>query len=57
MAYTVLGEWGLSSTEDIGEMMFNLVEFRRVRKDDDDRLDDFCGGYDFKEAFLGPYRT
>jgi uncharacterized repeat protein (TIGR04138 family) len=57
MAYTVLDEWGLSSTEDIGEMMFNLVEFRRVRKDDDDRLDDFCGGYDFKEAFLGPYRT
>ena len=57
MAYTVLSEWGLSSTEDIGEMMFNLVEFRRVRKEDDDRQEDFRGGYDFKETFLGPYRT
>jgi uncharacterized repeat protein (TIGR04138 family) len=38
-------------------MMFNLVEFRRVRKDEDDRQEDFCGGYDFREVFLGPYRT
>ena len=57
MAYTVLSEWGLSDTEDIGEMMFNLVEFRRIRKDDDDRQEDFSGGYDFKEVFLGPYQT
>lgn len=57
MAYTVLREWGLASTEDIGEMMFNLVEFNRVRKDDEDRQEDFCGGYDFEEAFLGPYRA
>ena len=57
MSYTVLTEWGVSTTEDIGEMMFNLVEFNRVRKDEDDRHEDFCGGYDFKEAFLGPYST
>ena len=57
LSYTVLTEWGLSRTEDIGEMMFNLVEFNRVRKDEDDRHEDFCGGYDFKEAFLGPYST
>ena len=57
MSYTVSSEWGLSSTEDIGEMMFNLVEFRRVRKDEDDRQEDFCGGHDFREVFLGPYRT
>lgn len=57
MAYTVMSEWGLSSTEDIGEMMFNLVEFHRIRKDEDDRQDDFIGGFDFREAFLGPYDT
>ena len=57
MAYAVLREWGVNSCEDIGEMMFNLVEFRRIRKDDDDRQEDFSGGYDFKEVFLGPYQT
>jgi uncharacterized repeat protein (TIGR04138 family) len=57
MAYTVVTEWGLASTEDIGEMMFNLVEFRRIRKDEDDRQEDFLDGFDFKEAFLGPYQS
>ena len=33
LTYTVLTEWGLSCTEDIGEMMFNLVEGRRARPD------------------------
>jgi uncharacterized repeat protein (TIGR04138 family) len=57
MAYTVLTEWGVAATEDIGEMMFNLVEFKRIRKDEDDNPDDFRDGYDFKDAFLGPYRS
>ena len=55
MAYTVVTEWGLSSCEDVGEMMFNLVEFHRVGKDEDDAPEGFLGGYDFKEAFLGPF--
>ena len=57
MSYTVLTEWGVSATEDIGEMMFNLVEFKRIRKDEDDNPDDFRDGFDFKEAFLGPYQS
>lgn len=57
MAYTVLTEWGLTRTEDVGEMMFNLVDSNRIVKDDDDSQESFVGGYDFKEAFLGPYET
>ena len=57
LTYTVLTEWGVSATEDIGEMMFNLVEFKRIRKDEDDNPDDFRDGFDFKEAFLGPYQS
>jgi uncharacterized repeat protein (TIGR04138 family) len=57
LSYTVLTEWGLSSTEDIGEMMFNLTEFHRLRKDEDDTQESFVGGYDFRETFLGPYQT
>lgn len=57
MSYTVLTEWGVTCTEDIGEMMFNLVEGNRVRKDDEDSAEAFVGGYDFKEIFLGPYQA
>ena len=57
LTYTVLSEWGLSRTEDIGEMMFNLVDARRIGKDDKDSADSFAGGYDFRETFLGPYQT
>lgn len=55
MAYCVLREWGISRCEDIGEMMFNLVESGRIAKDDDDTPESFVGGYDFGEAFLEPF--
>ena len=57
LAYTVLTEWGVTTTEDIGEMMLNLVETQRVRRDDTDSVEAFASGYDFKEAFLDPYQT
>ena len=57
LAFTVLSEWGVNGCEDIGEMMFNLTEGRRIRKDEDDTPESFLGGYDFKEAFLGPFQA
>ena len=57
LAYRVLTEWGLRSCEDIGEMMFNLAEFHRVKRDENDSHEGFVGGYDFEEAFLGPYQA
>ena len=57
LTYTVLTEWGVTCTEDVGEMMFNLTESGRIRKDENDTPDSFAGGYDFKETFLGPYQV
>lgn len=57
LAFTVLTEWGLKGCEDIGEMMFNLSECGRVRKDDDDTPESFLGAYNFREAFLDPFAT
>lgn len=57
LSYRVLLELGVNSTEDIGEMMFNLAESRRVGRDDGDSAETFVGGYDFKETFLGPYES
>ena len=57
LAYTVLTEWGIACTEDIGEMMFNLTESGRIHRDENDTPESFAGGYDFKETFLGPYQV
>ena len=57
MTYTVLTEWGLACTEDIGALMFNLVDAHRIGRDENDTADAFANGYSFKEAFLAPYQT
>jgi uncharacterized repeat protein (TIGR04138 family) len=55
MAITVLDEWGIRHTEDIGEMVFNLIEIGVFGKADTDNRDDFKGIFDFKEAFEEPF--
>jgi uncharacterized repeat protein (TIGR04138 family) len=51
MARTVLNHWGLRRCEDIGEVVFNLVESGLLRKTEKDSREDFKKGYDFKKAF------
>ncbi len=56
MARTVLNRWGVKRCEDFGELVFNLVQKGVLGKTDQDRKEDFAGGYDFDEAFLQPFR-
>ena len=56
MAYTVLTDWGIRSCEDVGTIVFNLYDTKRIGKTDNDSPADFIGGFDFKEEFLGPYK-
>jgi len=51
MARTVLESWGVTSTGDFGELVFNLVENGLLRKTPDDSKEDFYDVYDFTEAF------
>ena len=55
MTKTVLSGWGIHCTEDIGEIVFNLVETGLLGKTDEDNRADFAKGYDFDEAFCKPY--
>ncbi len=57
MAFRVLSHWGVLSSEDIGEMVFNLVGKGILGKTERDSRDDFAGGYDFTEAFCDPFRS
>ena len=56
MAKTVLNRWGIHKGEDFGNLVFNLVEKGILGKTEQDRREDFLGGYDFDEAFRQPYR-
>ena len=51
LARTVFYEWGITSTEDIGEIVFNLVNADLLMKNDEDSMADFRDGFDFEEAF------
>lgn len=55
MARTVLAHWGIRRTEDLGEIVFNLVEVELLGKTDDDNRNDFQDVYSFEEAFTQPY--
>jgi uncharacterized repeat protein (TIGR04138 family) len=55
MALMVLKEWGIRSCEDIGEIVFNMVENSLLAKTDEDSRNDFKGGFDFEEAFRKPF--
>lgn len=56
MAKTVLNGWGITRTEDIGEIVFNMVETGLLGKTDEDDRADFANGYDFDEAFRKPFK-
>ena len=51
MAKIVFASWRVTSTEDFGRIVFELIETGRMRKTDDDQLDDFVDVYDFGEVF------
>lgn len=51
LARTVLAAWGVRSTADIGEIVFNMIDIGQMRKTRKDKREDFHGIYDFNEAF------
>jgi uncharacterized repeat protein (TIGR04138 family) len=51
MAKTVLNSWGLHTTGDFGEIVFNLILAKQMRKTPQDSRADFDDVYDFEEVF------
>jgi uncharacterized repeat protein (TIGR04138 family) len=55
MARTVLEHWGIHSTDDLGDMVFAMVDCGVLIKRDEDRREDFEGIFDFGEVFERDY--
>ncbi|HSH76756.1 MAG TPA: Minf_1886 family protein [Longimicrobiales bacterium] len=51
MARTVLEHWGIHDTEDVGRVVFAMVEQGILIKQEGDHPEDFSDVFDFEEAF------
>jgi uncharacterized repeat protein (TIGR04138 family) len=52
LAKAVLNSWGLYATSDFGEIVYNLIRIKVMKKSESDRREDFDDVYDFDQAFL-----
>jgi len=56
LATVCLERWGIKTTEDVGEVVFNLIDSGLLsRRPSDSRLD-FVDGFDFAPTFDGLFR-
>lgn len=51
MARVVLKNWGIQSTSDLGDIVYNLIQVNLMKKSDGDRREDFNDVFDFETAF------
>ena len=51
MARIVFEHWGIKTTDDFGEIVFNMINSGILGKTDQDSKLDFNNGYDFKDVF------
>ena len=56
LTMTVLKYWGIKTTDDFGNIVFNLVENKVLAKDTEDHYESFKNAYDFEEVFNKGYR-
>jgi uncharacterized repeat protein (TIGR04138 family) len=51
LAPTVLAAWGIRRTDDIGEIVFNMIAIGQMRKTRADKREDFHDVYGFEDGF------
>jgi uncharacterized repeat protein (TIGR04138 family) len=52
LAKLVLASWGIHSTNDFGEIVYNLIKIGKMSKSETDRREDFQNVYDFDQALI-----
>jgi uncharacterized repeat protein (TIGR04138 family) len=55
MVMTVLEYWGVRSSSDVGQMVFNLIGAGVFGKTESDSVADFEEALDFRVAFVAPF--
>ena len=55
MASTLMHEWGVRKCQDVGDMVFLLIEEQVFGKQESDRREDFSGNFDLDDALVTPF--
>lgn len=55
MAKLVLASWGIHTTNDFGEIVYNLIRIGKMSQSDNDRREDFDNVYEFEQALVRDY--
>jgi uncharacterized repeat protein (TIGR04138 family) len=56
LAKSVLNSWGVHTTGDFGNIVFNLIELKQMKKAKQDRREDFDDVFDFDVALRQDFR-
>lgn len=56
MAYDVWRSWGIRTTRDWGEIIFNLCGHKLLQRTDQDRVEDFDNVYDLEKGLKQAFR-
>ena len=55
MVPTILETWGIRTTRDFGELVYNLIKAGAFSKSSSDRIEDFDNVYEFSDVFVKPF--
>jgi uncharacterized repeat protein (TIGR04138 family) len=55
MASTLMEEWSIRKCQDVGDMVFHLIEEQVFGKQESDRKEDFSEVFDFQESLIVPF--
>ena len=56
LAQAVLEYWGVTNTQDLGRIVFMLIDVGLLARQENDRLEDFERVYEFADVFRAGYR-
>lgn len=55
MASTLMEEWGISQCQDVGDMVFHLIEHQVFGKQESDHKNDFSEIFNFRQSLESPF--
>jgi uncharacterized repeat protein (TIGR04138 family) len=56
LARTVLQQWGICSTGNVGDIVYNMIDAKIMVKQDSDNREDFDNVYNFDSAFQAEFK-
>lgn len=55
MASTLMNEWSIRKCQDLGDMVFHLIEEQVFGKQESDKKEDFSEVFDFQASLIDPF--